>query len=177
VLKITLPFVDTNGSVKKLTLFLHGLASLQSSRTQFSVTWLQIFRPSTKHHRIWRTSTTFPKTSHPCYVNMSTYKVCTSELNVNNSTTLRLPHRLPSISTEARVKENEVVIVCCLPCVFLNSVCSCLECFLSVYCYLVLVLVFGLLALKTHWCVKEPWLGNLSILCVPPYRFMLAWVG
>jgi hypothetical protein len=30
----------------------------------------------------------------------------------------------------------------------LDSVCSCLECFLSVYCYLVLVLVFGLLALK-----------------------------
>jgi hypothetical protein len=61
-------------------------------------------------------------------------------------------------------------------CVF-DSVCSCLECFLSVYCYLVLVLVFGLLALKTHWCVKDPWLGNLSILCVPPYLFMSAWVA
>jgi hypothetical protein len=32
-----------------------------------------------------------------------------------------------------------------------------LVCFLSVYCYLVIVLVFGLLALKTHRCVKEPW--------------------
>jgi hypothetical protein len=80
VLKITLPLVDTNGSVKKLTLFLPGLASLQSSRTKFSVTWLQIFRPSTRHHRIWRTSTTFPKTSHPCNVSKTTYKVCTSEL-------------------------------------------------------------------------------------------------
>jgi hypothetical protein len=58
----------------------------------------------------------------------------------------------------------------------LDSVCSCLECFLSVYCYLVLVLVFGLLALKTRWCVKEPWLRNLSILRVPPYLFMSAWV-
>jgi hypothetical protein len=42
----------------------------------------------------------------------------------------------------------------------LDSVCSCLECFLSVYCYLVLVLVFGLSALKTIYRVK-PWVENL----------------
>jgi hypothetical protein len=31
---------------------------------------------------------------------------------------------------------------------------------------------FGLLALKTFLCVKEPWLGNLPLLCVPSYLFM-----
>jgi hypothetical protein len=105
VLTITLHLLDTNGSIKKLTLFLPGLAPLQSSRTKFSVAWLEIFRPGTRHHRIWRISTTFPKTSHPCNVSKSTYKIYTSKLNVNSSTTLRLPHRLPSISTEARVKQ------------------------------------------------------------------------
>jgi hypothetical protein len=97
--------VNTNSFVKELTLFLPGLAPLQSSRTKFLVAWLEIFRPGMRHHRIWRTSTNFPKTSHPCNVSKSTYKICTSELNVNSSTTLWLPHRLPSISTEARVKQ------------------------------------------------------------------------
>jgi hypothetical protein len=105
VLTIILPLVDTNGSVKKLTLFLPGLAPLQSLRTKFSVAWLKNFRPGTRHHRIWRTSTTFPKTLHSCNVSKSTYKIYTFELNVNSSTTLRLPHRLPSISTKARVKQ------------------------------------------------------------------------
>jgi hypothetical protein len=36
----------------------------------------------------------------------------------------------------------------------LGIVCSCFVCFLSVYCYLVHVLVFGLPALKTLWFVK-----------------------
>jgi hypothetical protein len=97
--------VDTNGFVKEMSLFLPGLALLQSSRIKFPVAWLEIFRPGMRHHRMWRTSTTFPKTSHPCNVSKSTYKICTSELNVSSSTTLRLPHRLPSISTEARVKQ------------------------------------------------------------------------
>jgi hypothetical protein len=101
---ICLRFIP-NGYVKELTLFLPGLALLQSSRTKFSVAWLEIFRSGTRHHHIWRTSTTFPKTSHPCNVSKSTYKIYTSELNVNSITTLRLPHRLPSISTEARVKQ------------------------------------------------------------------------
>jgi hypothetical protein len=105
VLTIILPLVNPNGSVKKQTLFLPGLAPLQSLRTKFSVAWLEIFRPGTRHHRIWGTSTTFPKTSHPCNVSKSTYKICTSELNVNSSTTLWLPHLLPSISTEVRVKQ------------------------------------------------------------------------
>jgi hypothetical protein len=105
VLTITLPLLDTNGSVKKLTLFLPGLAPLQSSRTKFSVAWLEIFRPSMRHHCIWRTSTTFLKILHPCNVSKSTYRIYTSKLNVNSSTTLRLPHQLPSISTEARVKQ------------------------------------------------------------------------
>jgi hypothetical protein len=195
VLTINLPLLDTNGSVKKLTLFLPGLAPLQSSRTKFSVAWLEIFRPGTRHHRIWRTSTTFPKTSHPCNVSQNTYKICTSELNVNSSTTLRLPHRLPSISTEVRVKQmkesttmtnhdpkmNRIssfvsyellpttasirrrwylkylvwfleLFVDCLAC---SRYClHCLVCFLRVWCYMVLVLVSALLALKTLWCVK-----------------------
>jgi hypothetical protein len=86
-------------------LFLPGLAPLQSSRTKFSVAWLEIFRAVMRHHRKGRTSTTFPKTSHLCNVSKSTYKICTSKLNDNSPTTLRLPHQLPSISTEARVKQ------------------------------------------------------------------------
>jgi hypothetical protein len=100
-----LPLDDTNGSVKNLTLFLSGLALLQSPRTKYSIAWLEILRPVTRHHRKGRTSTTFPKTSHLCNVSKSTYKICTSKLNDNSPTTLRLPHQLPSISTEARVKQ------------------------------------------------------------------------
>jgi hypothetical protein len=44
---------------------------------------------------------------------------------------------------------------------------SCLVCFLSVYCYLVIVLVFGLSALKILRCLK-PWIGSLSKMCFPP---------
>jgi hypothetical protein len=193
-----LPLVDTNGSVKKLTLFLPGLALLQSSRIKFSVARLEIFRPDTRHCRTWRTSTTFPKTSHPCNVSKSAYKICTSKLNVNSSTTLRLPHRLPSISTEARVKQMKesatmanhdprmkrtnpkyrallgIVGTWSTSCDFCNcllfalcvldSVCSCLECFLSVYCYLMLVLVFGLLALK-----KTPLVCKRTLVRKPLY--------
>jgi hypothetical protein len=36
---------------------------------------------------------------------------------------------------------------------------------------------FGLLALKTFWCVKELWLENLPLLCVPSYLFMSAQVA
>jgi hypothetical protein len=39
---------------------------------------------------------------------------------------------------------NCLLIALCV----LDIVCSCLVCFLSVYCYLVIVLVFGLSALK-----------------------------
>jgi hypothetical protein len=41
-----LPLVHTNGSVKKLILFLLGRALLQSSRNKFSIAWLEIFRPA-----------------------------------------------------------------------------------------------------------------------------------
>jgi hypothetical protein len=110
-----LPLVHTNGSVKTLTLFLPGLALLHSPRTKYSIAWLEIFRPVRRHCHIWRNSPTFPKTSHPCNVSRSTYKICTSEFNVSNSTTLRLPHQLPSITTEARVKENEDINNCGQP--------------------------------------------------------------
>jgi hypothetical protein len=58
----------------------------------------------------------------------------------------------------------------------LDSVCSCLECFLSVWCYMVLVLIFGLSALKTLRCVK-PWIGSLSRMCFPSHWFLSAWVA
>jgi hypothetical protein len=48
---------------------------------------------------------------------------------------------------------NCLLIALCV----LGSVCSCLVCFLSVWCYMVLVLVFGLSALKTFYHVK-PWI-------------------
>jgi hypothetical protein len=74
VLTNILPLVDTKGSVKELTLFLPGRAPLQSSRIKSSVAWLEIFRPGTRHCRIWRTLATFSKTSLPCDVSKKPYK-------------------------------------------------------------------------------------------------------
>jgi hypothetical protein len=67
-------WLTPTGSVEELTLILLRLARLQSPRTKYSIAWLEIFRPVTRHCRIWRTSPTFPKTSHPCNVSKSTYK-------------------------------------------------------------------------------------------------------
>jgi hypothetical protein len=58
----------------------------------------------------------------------------------------------------------------------LDVVCCCPVCFLSVWCYMVLVLVFHLLALKTLRCVKLR-LGSLFRMCFPSHRFMSAWVA
>jgi hypothetical protein len=52
---------------------------------------------------------------------------------------------------------NCLLIALCV----LDIVCSCLVCFLSVWCYMVLVLIFGLSAFKILRCVK-PWIGSLS---------------
>jgi hypothetical protein len=141
-----------------------------------------------RHCHIWRTSMTLPKTSHQCDARQEDLQIGTPQLNVNDSTTLHLPHRLPSssmklASTKRRHPQlwptmtlgwigltskyralwgiigtwsascdscNCLLIALCV----LDIVCSCLVCFLSVYCYLVIVLVFGLLALKPLWCVN-----------------------
>jgi hypothetical protein len=96
VLPNILPFVDTNGSVKKLTLFLPGLALLKSPRTKYSIAWLESFRPVTRHCHKWRTSMTLPKTSHPCDVIQEDLQNCTSQVHINGSITLQLHHQLPS---------------------------------------------------------------------------------
>jgi hypothetical protein len=90
------PLVHTNGSVKILTLFLPGLALLQSPRTKYSVAWLEIFRPVTRHCHIWRTSMTLSKTSHQSDARREDLKICTSQLYIGSSTTLQLHHQLPS---------------------------------------------------------------------------------
>jgi hypothetical protein len=103
-----LPLVDINGSVKKLTLFLPGLTLLQSPRTNSSVAWLDILRPGTRHCRIWRTSTPFPKTSHPSDVSKKTHKSALPNQHwqlinftpASSTTTIK-------ISMDTRVKENE----------------------------------------------------------------------
>jgi hypothetical protein len=92
----TLPLVDNNDSVKELTLFLHGLAPLQSSRIKSLVAWLEIFRPDTRHCRIWRTSTIPLKTSQPCDDIQRDLQIHTSQININSPTTLQLHHQLPS---------------------------------------------------------------------------------
>jgi hypothetical protein len=100
--------VETNGFVKNLTLFLPGLAPLQSLRTKFSVAWLEIFRPGMRHCRIWRTSPTFPKTLQPCDVSKKTFKLCTSQILMNGSSTTTI-----KISTEAvsrKMKTSTVMI-------------------------------------------------------------------
>jgi hypothetical protein len=63
-----LPLVDTNGSVKKLTLLLPGLALLQSPRTKYLVAWLVFIRFVRQIYHQWRTSAIPPKTSQPCDV-------------------------------------------------------------------------------------------------------------
>jgi hypothetical protein len=96
ILTNILPLDDTNGSVKNLSLFLPGLALLQSPRTKYSIAWLEISRPVTRHCHIYRTSMTLLKTSLPCDVIQEDLQNCTSQVNINSSTTLQLHHQLPS---------------------------------------------------------------------------------
>jgi hypothetical protein len=96
VLTNILPLDDTNDSVKNLTLFLPGLALLQSPRTKYSIAWLEIVRPVTRHCHIWRTSMTFLKTSQPCDLTQKDLQNYTSQVNINGSITLQLHHQLPS---------------------------------------------------------------------------------
>jgi hypothetical protein len=91
-----LHLVDTNGSVKKLTLFLPGLALLQSPRTKYSIAWLEIFRPVKRHGHTWRNSITLPKTSHKCDARQEDLQICTSGLFIVSSTTLQLHPQPPS---------------------------------------------------------------------------------
>jgi hypothetical protein len=99
------PLVDTNCSVKKLTLFLPGLALLQSPRTKYLVAWLVFIRFVGRVCHQWHTSAIPLKTSQPCDVIQEDLQNCTSQVNFNGSTILQLHHQLPSSSAEARVKE------------------------------------------------------------------------
>jgi hypothetical protein len=80
-----LPLVDTNGFVKKLTLFLHGLALLQSPRTKYSVAWLVFVRFVTQICHKWSTAANSLKTLHPCDVRQEDPQLCTSQLWLNNT--------------------------------------------------------------------------------------------
>jgi hypothetical protein len=96
VLTTISPLVDTNGIVKELTLFLLGLALLQSLRTKFSVAWLVFVRFVGRVCHQWHTSAIPLKTSQPCDVIEEDLQNHTSQINLNGSTTLQLHHQLPS---------------------------------------------------------------------------------
>jgi hypothetical protein len=88
-------WVDTNRSVKKLTLFLPGLALLQSPRTKYLVAWLAFIRFVRRVCHQWHTSATPLKTSQPCDVIQVDLQNCTSQVNIYSSTTLQLHHQIP----------------------------------------------------------------------------------
>jgi hypothetical protein len=91
-----LPLVDTNGSVEELTLFLPGLALLQSPRTKYLVAWLVSIRFVERVCHQWHTSAIPLKTSQPCDVIQEDLQNFTFQVNINGSTTLQLHHQLPS---------------------------------------------------------------------------------
>jgi hypothetical protein len=103
-----LPLVHTNGSVKKLILFLLGHALLQSSRTKLSVAWLEIFRPGTRHCHIWRTSTIPLKTSQPCDDIQEDLQICTSQININGST--NNCHQVLAEARSKKMKESTTMV-------------------------------------------------------------------
>jgi hypothetical protein len=183
VLTIILPLVDPNGFVKKLTLFLPGLAPLQSLRTKFSVAWLEIFRPGTRHHRIWGTSTTFPlKTSQPCDEIQEDLQICTSPDQHQ-----WLDHNCHQVSAESRSKKmkesmtmtnltprinriSSIALIELTPniasllsllgthstlCV-LDVVCCCLVCFLSLCVVTLCLCLFCPLGFKTPLACRTP---------------------
>jgi hypothetical protein len=96
VLTNILPLIDTNCSVKKLTLFLPGLTLLQSPRTKYLVAWLVFIRFVGHVCHQWHTSAIPLKTSQPCDLIQKDLQKCTSQVNINGSTTLQLHHQLPS---------------------------------------------------------------------------------
>jgi hypothetical protein len=188
-----LPLVHTNGSVKILTLFLPGLTLLQLPRTKYLVAWLVIIR-SVRHVRHqWHTSAIPLKTSQPCDVIQEDLQLCTSQININGSTNAikfllkRESRRMETSTTMAnhdpRTNRTNpkyhallgIVGTWSTSCDFCNcllfalcvldSVCSCLMCFLSVCCYFVLVLVLAYRPYKPLWHVK-PQIGKTSLKCV-----------
>jgi hypothetical protein len=97
-----LPLVHTNGSVKKLILFLLGHAILQSSRTKFWVAWLEIFRPGSRHCHTWGTSIIPLKTSQLCDEIQEDLQACISQININGSTTTAIKFQLKRNSRKWR---------------------------------------------------------------------------
>jgi hypothetical protein len=96
VLTTISPLVDTNDSVKKLTLFLPGLALLQLPRTKYLVAWLVFIRFVERVRHQWHTSAIPLKTSQPYDLIQEDLQNSTSQVNINGSTTLQLHHQLPS---------------------------------------------------------------------------------
>jgi hypothetical protein len=96
VLPNILPLVHTNGSVENLTLFLSGLALLQSPRTKYLVAWLVFIRFVGRVCHQWHSSAIPLKSSPPCDVIQEDLRNCTSQVTINSSTTLQLHHQLPS---------------------------------------------------------------------------------
>jgi hypothetical protein len=91
-----LPLGHTNGSVKILTLFLPGLALLQSPRTKYLVAWLVFIRFVERVCHQWHTLAIPLKTSQPYDVIQEDLQNCTFQVNINSSTTLQLHHQLSS---------------------------------------------------------------------------------
>jgi hypothetical protein len=89
-------WLTPTGSVEELTLFLPGLALLQSPRTKYSIAWLEMFRHVTRHCHIWRTSMTLLKTSRQCDARREDLENCTFQIIMNGSSTTTI-----EISTEA----------------------------------------------------------------------------
>jgi 5-methylcytosine-specific restriction endonuclease McrA len=77
-------------------LFLPGLALLQSPGTKYLVAWLVFIRFVGWACHQWSTSAIPPKASHQCDARREDLKICTSQVNINGSTTLQLHHQLPS---------------------------------------------------------------------------------
>jgi hypothetical protein len=89
--------------VERLTLFLLGLAPLQSLRAKYSVAWLVFVRFVSRICHQWHTSA-IPLKTLLVHVEMQEgLQIGTSQIIINGSTTKKLHHQLPS-SSEAEVK-------------------------------------------------------------------------
>jgi hypothetical protein len=87
-------WLTPNGYVEELTLFLLGLALLQSSRTKSSVAWLVFGRLVRRICHQWRTSAIPLKTSQPRDEIQEDLQICASQININGSTTTAIKFQL-----------------------------------------------------------------------------------
>jgi hypothetical protein len=196
-------WLTPTGSVKKLTLFLPGLALLQSPRIKYLVAGLVFIRFVERVCHQWHTSTIPLKTSQPCDVIQEDLQLRTSQININGSTTaikflLKWESRGMETSTtmanhDPRMNRTNPkyrafrhrwylkYLVWFLQLFVDCHVCSgyCLQ-LLCVFLECVLLpcacACFGPSALKILKCVK-PWIGSLSRMCSPSHPLMSARVA